>query len=179
MLAYKAFHKDLVCRGYRFHYGVNITDQANCVKNGFHCARNPIDCFRYYPNASITEFCLVDAGGDIDEDAIDSKISCTELNIIKRLTPGSFLLHCLLWLSKHAEDRTHPLVNRNNGEALNGYAIIVGRSPVAKGKNGDFLALLQIDDFNDVIALSVLEVGKNGIESGVYYDVFGRERSYV
>ena len=44
MIAYKGFKPGLVCRGYQFHMGLNITDKANCRANGFHCAENPLDC---------------------------------------------------------------------------------------------------------------------------------------
>ena len=42
MEAYKAFDIGLKCRGYQFVAGLNVTDQANCVRNGFHCAENPL-----------------------------------------------------------------------------------------------------------------------------------------
>lgn len=49
MKAYKGFKKDLTCLGYKFNEdGINKTDQANCRKNGFHCAENPMDCLDYY-----------------------------------------------------------------------------------------------------------------------------------
>lgn len=86
MIAYKAFRPGLICRGYQFVMGLNVTDKANCARNGFHSAENPLDCLSYYPFED-SEFYLVDAGGDIDEDNSDSKISCTELRILKQLSP--------------------------------------------------------------------------------------------
>lgn len=85
MLAYKGFEKGLICRGYQFIMGKNVTDQANCQRNGFHCAANPLDCLYHYPNIYTSEYYLVKAEGDLDEDAYDSKISCTELTILRRL----------------------------------------------------------------------------------------------
>ena len=64
--------------------------EANCIVNGFHCAANPLDCLSYYPDIQKSEYYIVDAGGDIDEDGDDSKISCTELNILKRLENRDF-----------------------------------------------------------------------------------------
>ena len=43
MIAYKGFNKGLICRGYQFSKGENITEEANCAKNGFHSAENPLD----------------------------------------------------------------------------------------------------------------------------------------
>ena len=86
MIAYKGFLPGLICRGYQFRMGLNVTEKANCAHNGFHCAEDPLDCLRYYGDINHAEYYIVDAGGDIDEDGVDSKISCTELTILKRLT---------------------------------------------------------------------------------------------
>ena len=56
MLAYKGFEKGLICRGYQFEMGLNITEKANCVENGFHCAENPLDCLTYYSNIKNSEY---------------------------------------------------------------------------------------------------------------------------
>ena len=86
MIAYKGFNKGLVCRGYQFQPGENITEEANCAKNGFHSAENPLDCITYYGNIKDSVYCIVEVTGDMDEDDCDSKIASTELRIIKQLT---------------------------------------------------------------------------------------------
>ena len=68
MYAYKGFEPDLSCRGYRFVMGKNVTPEANCASNGFHCAENPLDCLSYYGDMNRSIYCLVQPGGDIDED---------------------------------------------------------------------------------------------------------------
>ena len=178
MLAYKGFHKGLVCRGYQFKPGVNYTEEANCVKNGFHCAENPIDCLGYYPDVDSSEYWIVDACGDIDEDARDSKISCTELHILKRLTNKQFFYHCLIWLAHHPEARDKGCA-RDHGEAYSGYTIVFGKSPLAKGrKEGDILALLQVDKLNNPICMAVYKVDSKSILPGKYYDIHGKEFRY-
>ena len=84
MIAFKGFNSDMSCRGYKFAMGINRTEKANCASNGFHCTENPLDCLNYYPRIDNSVYCIVDACGDVDEDDNDSKISCTELNIIKK-----------------------------------------------------------------------------------------------
>ena len=86
MIAYKGFRPGLICRGYQFVMGLNTTEKANCRENGFHCAEDPLDCLSYYSSLEHSEYYIVNAGGDIDEDEHDSKIACTELTVIKRLT---------------------------------------------------------------------------------------------
>lgn len=178
MRAYKAFNIGLKCRGYQFVNGKNVTDEANCVKNGFHCAENPVDCLCYYPNVKTSEYWIVDAGGDIDEDARDSKISCTELVTIKKLTLNEYLVHCLAWLAKNKKDRIHSKVQKDCGSAIGGIAIVCGTNPIAKGRMGDSLALLQLDNRGRAIAMGIHTVGDRGIEAGKYYDVMGQEREY-
>ena len=62
MIACKAFNPGLVCLGYQFVMGKNVTDKANCRQNGFHCAEDPLDCLSYYSDIHRAVFCLVDAG---------------------------------------------------------------------------------------------------------------------
>lgn len=50
MIAYKGFESGLVCRGYQFRMGLNVTEKANCRTNGFRCAEDPLDCLTYYGN---------------------------------------------------------------------------------------------------------------------------------
>ena len=90
MLAYKGFGPGLICRGYSFLPGLNVTDKANCRENGFHCAENPLDCLSYYPDMEQSVYFIVNAGGDLDEDGTDTKIACTELTLIRKLTKKEF-----------------------------------------------------------------------------------------
>ena len=64
MIAYKGFNKGLICRGYQFQPGENITEEANCAKNGFHSAENPLDCITYYGNIKDSVYCIVEVYND-------------------------------------------------------------------------------------------------------------------
>ena len=130
MLAYKGFDKGLICRDYQFNPGLNVTEKANCAKNGFHCAENPLDCFNYYPNIKNSEYYIVDAGGDIDEDERDSKISCTHLTVLKRLTLKDLLLHSLAYINDHPFRKNSSQVEKEIGKSRNGYVIVRGKYPV-------------------------------------------------
>ena len=101
MIAYKGFNKGLVCLGYHFNMGLNVTPEANCRKNGFHCAEDPLDCLTYYSNMDESEYYIVNAGGDVHEDGSDTKISCTELTIIKKLSRKEFVMHALAFIADH------------------------------------------------------------------------------
>ena len=70
MIAYKGMCPGMVCLGYQLKMGLNVTEQANCQANGFHCAANPMDCLRYYGDFQNSEYYLVRPCGDLDEDAV-------------------------------------------------------------------------------------------------------------
>ena len=92
MYVYKMFNKGLICRGYKFKEGLNECDHATCVREGFHAAENPLDCLSYYPDFDNSECWLCYADGDIHEDGTDSKISCTCLEILRRLEKHEFVV---------------------------------------------------------------------------------------
>ena len=125
MKAYKGFNSDLTCRGYQFSKSeVNRTDEANCKRNGFHCAENPLDCLDYYPDYKRSVYYVVEASGDINETDGDSKISCTEMD-------------------RYPKRRWNSNVAHEKGCAFNGYALVRGKNPVACGSIGDVLMLVQ------------------------------------
>ena len=180
MLVYKAFAPGLVCRGYQFHKGENVTEAANCVQNGFHAAENPIDCLTYYPDVRRSEYWIVEASGDIHEDGTDSKLACTHLTPIRRLSLNDYFLHCLLYLARHPHDRRRMAhVSKDAAQAAHGYVIVYGASPIAKGKTGDILALLQVDADGNAIALGVYPIDGKKYKADTYIDVLGKEREYV
>jgi hypothetical protein len=176
--AYKMFGKGLVCRGYKFEpHGTHITKEANCAKNGFHCAEDPLDCLSYYHDFSESECWEVEAGGDIDEDDNDSKISCTEMRLIRPLTLEEFVEAALVYMSKHPFRAWNRLVKENTGEAENGFVIVRGSNPIASGQKSAILALVKEDlSTHKIVEVSMLIVGRAGIKPDVYYDITGHAR---
>ena len=171
MIAYKGFDPGLVCRGYQFVMGLNMTEQANCAANGFHCAEDPLDCLSYYPNMKRSEYYIVDAGGDVDEDNRDSKIACTELTILKKLGREEFFLHALAYMVDHPGRTWNRNVLKGSGRAKDGFAIVRGANPVASGKKGDILAFArESPGSNKIIQIAVVKVDGKKIKDGVWYD---------
>jgi len=157
MIAYKGFDKDLSCTsgGNRFQYKlgiVNKTKEANCAQNGFHCAENPLDCLSYYSNWNRAAYYIVDAAGDINEDGNDSKIACTEMILIQKLTLEDFILESLIYMSNHPTREIDRYVNKDEAEANGLFAIARGKNPIAKGKKGTFLGFAKEEIENHEIA---------------------------
>lgn len=144
IIAYKAFNKDLSCTsgGNRFQYELGVWNEeseANCTHNGFHCAENPLDCLSYYSEWNSAVYYLVLADGDIDEDAVDSKISCTRLKLVKQLNLTEFIVHSLRYLYEHPLRANNRWVKIDESIAERGFAIVRGKNPIAKGRLGDIL----------------------------------------
>ena len=177
MIAYKAFKPGLVCLGYQFQMGLNVTDQANCRANGFHCASNPLDCLSYY-SLEGSELYLVDAGGDIDEDGDDTKIACTALTIIKRLTREEFFLHGLAFMADHPLRKWSSHVRKGQARTYDGYAVVRGIDPVACGdKVGEILAFAKEDPSGaEIVQIALGLVDGEKILPGVWYGADLTER---
>ena len=177
MYAYKGFEPDLSCRGYRFVMGKNVTQEANCASNGFHCAEDPLDCLTYYSNMDRSIYCLVQPGGDIDEDNYDSKIACTELTILRCLTKKEFFLHALAYMVDHPGRKVNNKVWCERGTSSNGYAVVRGKAPTACGELGDVLAFAKEQcESGTICQIAVVEVDGEKILPGVWYDIDFAER---
>lgn len=178
MIAYKGFNPGLTCLGHQFTMGLNVTEQANCRSNGFHCAENPLDCLTYYSDMAHSEYYLVDAGGDVDEDACDSKIACTELTIRKKLTREEFFLHALAYMHDHPARKCSRHVCRDQGVAeASSYVVVRGPDPVAMGKRDSILAFAKEGLTPDQIEqVALICVDGKCAKPNVWYDADLKER---
>ena len=81
MKAYKAFNKDMTCRGFQFEEGKEYEEQSAVLcKSGFHACENPLDCWNYYDmlNSDIHE---VELDGVSDERNMDTKVCAKKIKI--------------------------------------------------------------------------------------------------
>ena len=79
--AYKAFDKDLSCRGFKYEVGKEYeeTGYIRVCKKGFHACPYPLDVFGYYPLAG-ARFCEVEQSGKID-DSESNKVCSSKIRI--------------------------------------------------------------------------------------------------
>ena len=79
--AYKAFDKDLSCRGFKYEVGKEYeeTGDIKACEKGFHACPYPLDVFGYYaPGGS--RFCEVEQSGKIDDSESD-KVCSSKIRI--------------------------------------------------------------------------------------------------
>lgn len=178
--AYKGFWSDLTCRGYRFSKTeVNRTERANCQQNGFHCAENPLDCLGYYPDYMSSVYYVVEASGDINETEGDSKISCTELRLIRRLSFMELLLEGVAYMIRYPERKWGYGVVAEEGCAYGSYVIVRGKDPVACGSMGGILILVREEpDKCTVAEIAVYRIDGKNYYPNIWYGMNGeKERS--
>ena len=179
MIAYKAFAPDLSCTvgEHRFQYQKGIWNEepaADCAVRGFHCAENPLDCLTYYSCWKDAVYYLVLAAGDINEDAMDSRISCTRLKLVKQLSLEEFVLQSLHFLMQHPKRKPNGRIRWECGEAHGGFALVRGKNPRARGSLGDVLGFAREDARGRTIEeAGVFCVDGKQILPGIWYDVKG------
>ena len=184
IIAYKAFDKDLSCTacGNRFQYGLgkwNEEPEANCAHKGFHCAENPLDCLFYYPNRDKAVYYMVLADGDIDEDARDSRISCTRMKLIKQLSLPEFIAHSLRYICEHPLRKVnYNRMQTERGEAYRGFSVVRGKNPLIKGRTGDVLGFLKEEtDSREIAEAGIYVVDGKDIMPDTWYDIHGKQRA--
>lgn len=183
MKAFKGFTKDLTAtlgRGiFQFEPGKTYKEEnAKCANTGFHCAENILDCLNYYPDIDNSVYYIVEAAGDIHEDASDTRIACTEITLLKQLSVEEIVFYAMDFIIKHPKRAMNRRVKIGIGESKREHFVIVrGKNPKAKGEQGDFLALLKEDEeTTDIVEAAIYTVGKgNTLKERTYYDVTGKE----
>ncbi len=182
MKAYKGFYKDLTCRGFKFKQGKKYTEkEANCRQNGFHCAEDPLDCLSYYPDWDSSVYYIVEATGDINEDDVDSKISCTEITLIKQMTLLEFLFESMLYIVNHPYRESNYRVLRNEGRACGKFVIVRGKNPMAAASTvGAVIAILKEKENSPVIeSINLFLVDGKRLKIDTWYTVEGKELGKV
>ena len=78
---YKAFDKDLSCRGFKYEVGKEYeeTGDIKACEKGFHACPYPLDVFGYYAPAE-SRFCEVEQSGKIDDSESD-KVCSSKIRI--------------------------------------------------------------------------------------------------
>ena len=94
----------------------------------------------------------------------DSKISCTKMRLLKKIELRSLLLHGAAYMAKYPNRKWNSHVAKENGTSCNGFCIVRGKGPKAKGQKGDLLLLLKEQPGNS----QILEIGVICIDGQKY-----------
>lgn len=181
MIAYKGFHKDLTCTmgngSFQYEPGVTFKeDSAKCTSTGFHCTEDPLGCLHWY-DGNDDRYFLVKAEGDINEDDCHSKVSCTELTLVKELTRVQLAAHACRYMQKYPKRRNDSrYVCTEQGRTDGDFIIVRGKHPVGAGRKGTMIFLLQEEARSQKIKMiEIYEVNGKDIKPGKYYGIGGAE----
>ena len=83
MIGYKAFNKDLTCRGFQYEIGQTYSMDESPIpcQRGFHFCKSIAETYEYYSMSDNTRICKIEALGEVQTN--DDKKYCT--NVIKIL----------------------------------------------------------------------------------------------
>lgn len=106
MIAFKATSKDTVSLlGKDGHYQLEpgkwmTEEKAMCAQTGLHCTTEPFGVLDWYvPEDSC--IWLVAADGDIHEDAYRTRLSCTRLQLVKKLSCAELVAFEVRYILQH------------------------------------------------------------------------------
>ncbi len=148
MIAYKGFRKDLTCTMGKgiFKYEVGKwykEDKAHCCKDGFHATDNPLDVLQYY-NSATDRYFIVELRGNIDEDAVNTRISAPEIKLLKEITKEQLIVCGIKFMINNPKATWSDTVKKDSAYGTgNGNVIVRGRKPRASGMLGDTLWIIK------------------------------------
>ena len=123
--AYKAFDKDLSCRGFKYEVGKEYeeTGDIKACEKGFHACPYPLDVFGYYAPAG-SRFCEVEQSGKIDDSESD-KVCSSKIRIGAELDIRGLVKAAVSFVKERCTnecnaDRGKPATAGNYGAATAG-----------------------------------------------------------
>ena len=182
MIAYKGFNGDLTCtfgKGvFQYEAGTTIEeDRSKCARTGLHCAEYVLDCLKWYPLGRGNRYFQVEAEGNIDEDGVDSKISCTKMTLKHELNVKEIALQAMMYICSHPHREWKHYSNictvcedSAEGRGEGSIAIARGKTPVVKGEIGTAAGLLvESPDSEEIEAAKFFVIDGKKVKAGRYY----------
>ena len=140
-IAYKAFDKNMQCRGFQFEVGAHYEHNGKVepCKSGFHACKNPLDVWNYYPINS--RYAIVEIAGDVVDSGSDSKVACSNISIVQEITLTELINHSVKYMLNVCYDK---LAGHNSTLAASGdYSKLAAsghNSTLAASGDGSILA---------------------------------------
>ena len=141
-IAYKAFDKNMQCRGFQFEVGAHYEHNGKVepCKSGFHACKNPLDVWNYYPINS--RYAIVEIAGDVVDSGSDSKVVCSNISIVQEIALTELINHSVKYMLNECYDK---LAGHNSNLAASGdYSNLAA--------SGDYSKLAASGDYSKLVA---------------------------
>ena len=140
--AYKAFDKDLSCRGFKYEVGKEYeeTGDIKACEKGFHACPYPLYVFGYYAPAG-SRFCEVEQSGKIDDSESD-KVCSSKIRIGAELDIRGLVKAAVSFVKERCTNECNadpgkPATAGDYGAATAGdYGAATARGKASTGSNG-------------------------------------------
>lgn len=181
MKVFKATNADMSChmgRGtFQYFLGQTATaESSKCGNTGLHACEYVLDCMNYYGMGKGNRFFEAEASGDIAEDGVNTRISCTELTLVRELTVRDIAREAMKYMLRHPKRNWEhsgrgAVAAKERAEAVqpDGIAIARGTDPAVRGCAGSCLGLIR--ETEEGIREARLFTVEGSIRPGVWYTV--------
>ena len=182
--AYKAFDKDLSCRGFKYEVGKEYeeTGYIKACEKGFHACPYPLDVFGYYAPAE-SRFCEVEQSGKIDDSESD-KVCSSKIRIGAELDIRGLVKAAVSYVKERCTNECNaepgePATAGDYGAATakgkastgsNGLSVARGENVQVKGGIGAILVIAEErDDTYDIVDWKAVVVDGEVVKADTWY----------
>ena len=182
--AYKAFDKDLSCRGFKYEVGKEYeeTGDIKACEKGFHACPYPLDVFGYYTPAG-SRFCEVEQSGKIDDSESD-KVCSSKIRIGAELDIRGLVKAAVSYVKERCTNECNaipgkPATAGNYGAATargkastgsNGLSVARGKNVQVKGGIGAILVIAEErEDTYDIVDWKAVLVDGKIVKADTWY----------
>lgn len=190
--AYKAFDKDLSCRGFKYKVGKEYeeTGDIKACEKGFHACPYPLDVFGYYAPAG-SRFCEVEQSGKIDDSESD-KVCSSKIRIGAELDIRGLVKAAVSYVKERCTNECNAKPGKpatagdggaatagNGGAATargkastgsNGLSVARGKNVQVKGGIGAILVIAEErDDTYDIVDWKAVAVDGEVVKADTWY----------
>lgn len=134
--AYKAFDKDLSCRGFKYKVGKEYeeTGDIKACEKGFHACPYPLDVFGYYAPAG-SRFCEVEQSGKIDDSESD-KVCSSKIRIGAELDIRGLVKAAVSYVKERCTNEYNEEPGKPDMTGYRGVAMAGDRGAATAGDGG-------------------------------------------
>ena len=97
--SYKAFDKNMQCRGFQYEVGkeYEMDGEIKCCNRGFHACKSPIEVWDYYDMIG-SRYAEVEQSGKIEKEENSTKVCSSRIKIKAELKPADIINIGVEWL---------------------------------------------------------------------------------